>query len=99
MSISKERYKANASPDITAQEAKERITLFIKNNFLLSAEPKELNDGDSFFRKGIIDSTGVLELVSFIEQEFDIKVKDEELLPDNLDSINKVLAFVITKRS
>ncbi len=70
---------------------KTQLTKFIKNNFPLNGP---LNDNDSFFDNGIIDSIGVLELVGFIEKKFDIKVDDEELIPDNLDSINSILEFI-----
>ena len=56
-------------------------------------------DGDSFFEKGIIDSTGILELVAFLQMTFGITVQDEELTADNLDSINNVAAYVYSKRN
>ena len=57
----------------------------------------ELSDDDSLLDSGIVDSTGVLELVAFIEDEFDLEVKDEELIPENLDSIDQLVAFVERK--
>jgi acyl carrier protein len=73
------------------------IRQFISHNFLLRNGPDSLKDDDSLLEKGIIDSTGVLELVSFIEETFDIRVEDEELIPDNLDSINKLVIYVERK--
>jgi acyl carrier protein len=70
------------------------IRKFISQNFLLRNGPDSLKDDDSLLEKGIIDSTGVLELVSFVEETFDIRVEDEELIPDNLDSINKLVLYV-----
>jgi len=58
-----------------------------------------LRDDDSFLEKGIIDSTGVLELVAFIEENFGIKVEDEELIPENLDSIDNLVTFINSKKS
>jgi acyl carrier protein len=84
---------------LTESNIKTKVKEFIKDNFLLGAESKNFNDDDSFFKKGIIDSTGVLELVSFVEATFDIKVEDEELMPDNFDSIDKVVVFIIKKKS
>lgn len=81
------------------ESIKNKIRHFIKENFLLDAELKKLNDNDSFFKKGIIDSTGILELVSFIESAFGIKVKDEEMVPDNLDSVNKTADFIAGKKN
>ena len=80
-------------------EIKEKIKTFIVNNFLLGVNANNLNDSDSFLEKGIVDSTGILEVVSFIEESFSIKVEDEELLPDNLDSINHLVNFVQKKQN
>lgn len=74
-----------------------RIIQFINDNFLLVSNKFELNPDDSFLEKGIIDSTGVLELVNFLEESFNIKINDEELVPENLDSINRLIAFVEKK--
>ncbi len=49
--------------------------------------------------KGIIDSTGILEVITFIEEDFGIKVKDEEMIPENLDSINNLAAFIQRKKT
>jgi acyl carrier protein len=73
------------------------IRKFIVDNFLFGRDAGALKDHDSFLDGGIIDSTGVLELVGFIEEHFDVKVSDGELLPDNLDSIDKVSNFVQRK--
>jgi acyl carrier protein len=54
-------------------------------------------DDDSFLEKGILDSTGVLEVVGHIEKEFEIQVEADEIIPDNLDSINKITAFIERK--
>ena len=59
--------------------------------------PEDLVDDESMLEKGIIDSTGVLELVAFIESTFDIKVEDEELIPENLDSIKNIVSFLERK--
>lgn len=81
------------------ESIKIKIRHFIKENFLLDTKQKKFNDNDSFFKKGIIDSTGILELVSFIESAFGIKVKDEEMVPDNLDSVNKAADFIAKKKN
>ena len=57
----------------------------------------DLKDTDSFLENGIIDSTGVLELVSFLEEKFGIEVADEELIPENLDSITNVVNYLQRK--
>lgn len=84
--------------NINDEKIEEQVRKFITNNFLLATSACSLNNDDSFFEKGIIDSTGVLELVSFIEETFDIKVTNEELIPNNLDSLNKIVPFIKRKK-
>lgn len=78
-------------------DAKNTIRAFIVDNFLFG-NAEGLSDDTSFLEEGIIDSTGVLELVTFLEEEFSIKVDDEELIPENLDSITNVNAYLQRKR-
>ena len=75
---------------------KEKIKTFIVENFLFGSEDG-LKDETSFLEEGIIDSTGILELVTFLEEKFSITIEDEELVPENLDSINNVTAFLERK--
>ena len=75
----------------------EKIRSFILENILAGSRGATLDDNDSFLEKGIIDSTGILELVAFIEDEFKIQVRDEELVPDNFDSVSKLAGYVTTK--
>lgn len=70
---------------------------FVTDNFLFGRQNVSLHSDDSLLEQGLIDSTGVLELVSFIEDKFKVKIADEELVPDNLDSINRLIAFIETK--
>ena len=77
-------------------EMKERIKAFIVDNFLFG-KANGLGEDSSFLDEGIIDSTGILELVSFLEEQYDISVEDEELVPENLDSINNVVAYLERK--
>ena len=77
-------------------EHKQVIREFVIENFLFG-EANGLKDDTSFLEEGIIDSTGILELVTFLEEEFSIRVEDEELVPENLDSINNVTAFLERK--
>ena len=74
----------------------EQIRTFVVDNYLFGEEGK-LGSDDSFMESGIIDSTGILELVRFLESTFGITVADEELIPDNLDSINKIIGFLQNK--
>jgi acyl carrier protein len=71
------------------------VRKFVIQNFLFG--DGQLSDDESFLESGIIDSTGVLELVGFLEERFAISVAHDELVPANLDSINFVTAFVERK--
>jgi len=77
-------------------EMREKTRAFIVENFLFG-KANGLGDDSSFLDEGIIDSTGILELVSFLEEEYAISVEDEELVPENLDSINNVVAYLERK--
>ena len=78
-------------------EQKQAIREFIVENFLFG-EANGLDDDTSFLENGIIDSTGILELVTFLEETFGIEVEDEELVPENLDSIANVVTYLTTKQ-
>jgi acyl carrier protein len=77
-------------------DIKESVRQFITKNFYVP-EPDKLTDNLSFLDSGIIDSTSVLELTAFLEETFKIQVADDELLPENLDSLGSVEAFVSRK--
>ena len=62
-------------------------------NFLFGEET-DLKDDTSFLEEGIIDSTGVLELIEYLEEEFDFQIDDEDLIPENLDSLNNLEKFI-----
>ena len=76
---------------------KERIREFIANHFLKGGEVTTISDDVSFLEEGIIDSVGVLELVAFIEEKFGFRVEDEEIIPENLDSIDRLVVYVQSK--
>ena len=78
------------SPDAIEQEVRQ----FLKDNFPLSADGVVLDRDDSLIEVGVIDSTGVLELIGFIEERYDVQIADEEVLPENLDSIASITRFV-----
>ncbi len=73
-----------------------QVREFVINNFLFG-DGSNLQDDTSFLDSGTIDSTGMLELITFLEQTFGIKIDPEEMLPDNLDSINRVVTFLEKK--
>ena len=80
-------------------KSEQTIKNFIIDNFVIDDNPDQLENDQSFLESGIIDSTGILELVSFIEEHYNIKIEDEELIPDNLDSVNNVVKFISKKLS
>jgi len=69
---------------------------FIIENFLFGDE-EQIELETDFFDKGIIDSTGVIELVSFMEETFEISIDDEELIPENLSSLKNIREFLLQK--
>ena len=71
---------------------------FIITNFLFGQSSDALAEDQSFLESGIIDSTGLLELVSFVEQKYGISIADRELVPENLDSLRNITQFVARKR-
>lgn len=78
-------------------EITDKVRVFIIENFLFE-EDENLKEDTSFLENGIIDSTGILELVSFVEETFGITVEDEELIPEHLDSIGNVVQYVCKKQ-
>lgn len=82
---------------MTRHEIDRSIRQFIEDNFLFREDRAELNDKDSLLDAGLIDSTGILELVAFLESEFAISVADSEIVPENLDSIGTIVAYVASK--
>lgn len=70
---------------------------FIVDNFMMGRDSQELADSSSLLELGIIDSTGVLELVGFIEGKYNFNVEDEELVPENLDSLDNLVSYIQRK--
>lgn len=71
---------------------------YVLENHLFTDDDVALNDADSFLETGILDSTGIMELILFIEETFMLKVTDEEMTPDNLDSVDSLVAYVERKQ-
>ena len=78
------------------QVKSEKIRQFIIDNFLLGQQA-QLSDTSSFLENGIIDSTGMLELISFLQEEHGISISTEELIPENLDTIDRITRFLERK--
>ncbi|MBN1955562.1 MAG: acyl carrier protein [Anaerolineae bacterium] len=78
---------------------KDQIRQFLAENFLFTDDASQLDDSVSLLEEGIVDSTGVLELVGFIEETYGLRVDDEEIVPDNFDSIQRLASFVRRKQA
>lgn len=76
----------------------DQLKQFILDSYLFGDATRMPGDSESLLRAGVLDSTGVLELIEFLESEFSISVEDVETVPDNLDSIAGVVRFVAAKR-
>ena len=75
------------------------IRNYILENYLFTDDQSTLQNDESFLDKGIIDSTGILEVISFLESDFGVKVEDREMIPDNLDSVNNLVKYVTAKQA
>jgi acyl carrier protein len=71
-----------------------QVRQFIEDNFLFREDHASLSDTESLLDAGLIDSTGILELVAFLESQFGIRVADAEIVPDNLDTLKAIVAYV-----
>ena len=80
------------------KQIEQLIREFIIESFLFG-ESDNLSDSDSLLEKGVIDSTGVLELVAFIEETYGFRLKDEDLIPENLDSIVNISNYIVRKQA
>ncbi|MCB9422323.1 MAG: acyl carrier protein [Ardenticatenaceae bacterium] len=80
-------------------EVSEQIKQYIAETFLFSDDGFNLGDDVSFLDEGIIDSMGVLELIMFVEETFGISVEDDEIKPENFDSVNKLCGYIERKNS
>lgn len=79
-------------------EVENNIRKFLAENFILSDQADQLDASDSFLEKGIIDSTGILELVFFVEDQFGIQIDTSEVLPENFDSIENLASYIRRKQ-
>lgn len=91
MNLSKEKTLILSKSDIQEKLTKFILEYFVKDTGLI------VNDRTSFLDEGILDSTGVMELVVFIESAFEVHLEDDEIVPDNFDSINKLVNFIHMK--
>lgn len=95
----------SAAPDLSGiwrsqgqPPLREILRGFILENFLFTDDLSAVGYGDSLLGKGIVDSTGMLEVILFIEERFGVTIRDEEMIPENLDSIDRLVAFIKSRR-
>ncbi|NUQ73943.1 MAG: acyl carrier protein [Polyangiaceae bacterium] len=81
-----------------AAEIKRKVREFITSNFYVP-EASRLTDQSSLLDSGIVDSTGMLEVIAFLESDFTIQVSDRDLVPENLDSIERIAAYIARRRA
>jgi acyl carrier protein len=81
------------------QDTERKVRKFIEENFLFREDRAEIGEGESLIEAGLIDSTGVLELVAFLEGEFGLRMADAEIVPENLDSIRAIVRYVESKHA
>lgn len=85
-------------PSQRMQDVQQRVKQFVVENFYVS-DPSEVGDDTSLITTGLVDSTGMLEVIGFLESEFGIRIRDQEMVPDNLETIGRITAFVGKKRT
>ena len=79
------------------EDIRKKLRGFMVETFMVGDESEQLQDTESFMQNGVIDSTGVLELASFVEQEYKFTIEDDEMTPSNLDSIDNLTTFISRK--
>ncbi|MHB1512464.1 MAG: acyl carrier protein [Acidiferrobacter sp.] len=79
------------------KSVRDHVKEYISENFLMGLKDSAITDDASFLDLGIIDSTGVIELIAFLEESYGIRVDDAEMVPDNLDSLDAIDRFVARK--
>lgn len=79
------------------QDFRPQLRQFIQDNFIMGSRGPQFGDADSFMDKHIIDSTGFLELITYIEETWNIAIEDKEMVPENLDSLDALQAFITRK--
>ena len=79
-------------------DAKSTLRALILEDYLFTDDESALTDDMSFLQEGILDSMGILEIIMFLEERFQVSVAEDEMIPQNLDSINNILGYIERKR-
>lgn len=82
---------------MSSDALRQKVRKYIQERFMIGRALNSLGDSDQLLEKGILDSTGVLELVGYIEENFAFPVEDEELVPENLGSVDNIVKYVARK--
>lgn len=82
----------------TTNAVETQIRSYILENFLYTKDEGKLKNTASFLEEGIVDSTGILELLLFVQETFGVQVEDEEVVPDNFDSVERLTRYICTKQ-
>ena len=80
------------------KDIKQTVKAYIVDTMLMGADGSDIADDTSFLERSLLDSTGVLELVNFLQDTYKIEIEDQELTPENLDSLDRIAAFVTAKQ-
>ena len=80
-------------------EVKEQIKQYIAENFLFSSNGFDMDDNESFLEAGVVDSLGVVELVSFVEETYKFEVPDDDIVPEHFDSVDNLSAYISRRRA
>jgi acyl carrier protein len=83
-----------AASEVTMIDYTKKVREFIATNFLFEADQEGLDGVESLLESGIVDSTGVLEIVAWVEESFGFRVPDEDLLPENFDSVQRLAGYL-----
>jgi len=81
------------------RDVEQTIRKYIAENMLFSGNGYPYADSASFLEEGIVDSMGIMELVMFVEENFQVTVEDEDLVPDNFDSVSRLASYIRAKSS
>lgn len=85
------------SAALVAQQSKSQLRAYITDNFMMGSHNAPMLDTDSFLENHVVDSTGFLELVTYLEERYGFAVQDDEMVPENLDSLNNIAAYIERK--
>lgn len=82
-----------------SNEIQKQVREYVIENFVLGDEEDTFSDNQSFLDTGLIDSTGILEVIGYLEDEYEITIEDDEMVPENLDSVDRIARFVHAKQN